>query len=260
MIAVEGRIYGVDQIARLYAKAPGAFYKAIRHRMYSERKRYIGNKDGMGLFQKTLARIKRSGQGVFSRGGYIPHNVARSFKGYLSGGGSGGIGTMKMHMGIGLRHPNDFTEGLARLDASYTGSRTSASAKYMPVPVYRNLSNYIPDYTGKTFYKLMRENRLTAVIAGNKIFYYMKEGKYKRQREGQQFKKNALVFIGTNKITVKPKFVYIDFMKTQDALITARAQREIDATCRRLSRAEQGLKGGHFRESDFNITGGFKDE
>jgi hypothetical protein len=248
MILLEGRLTGEKKIKQMYAAAPGAFYKAIRHRMYSERKRYIGTRGYDGKFWRSLNRMKRGGQGEFKRQGNWPANVVRALKGHMQGAGK--ISTMVMRLGIGIRKKNKFLEGLARLDTSYTGSRTSSSNKFMPIPVYRNLSKYVSDPNGKTFYSLLDQGRLVPIVKGNKILYFMNEGKYKKKsKTGSAYKRNALVFIGTKKITVKPKFTFVNYMVTEESRIAVRARREIDGTVRRLNR-------GIIKSGDFNKVGG----
>jgi hypothetical protein len=118
----------------------------------------------------------------------------------------------------------------------------------MPIPVYRNLAKYVDNITSKTFYEMSRADKLTPVIAGDKILWFANEGKYKHKSKLGTYKKNALVFIGKKSITVKPKFDYLNMMKGEMPRMITRAKREIDGTVRRLSRGI--IKSGDFDKSE----------
>jgi len=175
-LKLEGRLYGLKEIQTMYAAAPGAFFKAIRHRMYSERKRYIGTRGFEGKFRKKILAKKHSGTGAFKRDGTWPRNVAAAFKGYLRGDKA--INTMEMHMGTGLLHPTRFSRGLAMMDQGYTGDRTiSGNGKNMPLPVYKNLMNFYPGAMSRAFRDMSKKNELVPVTKGTKIYWFFNDKK-----------------------------------------------------------------------------------
>lgn len=238
MIRLEGRIFGLNEVKRMYAAAPGAFFKAIRHRMYSERKRYIGTKGAhwLGKFRKKIMSKKHAGKGMMKRDGKWPKNVAAAFKGYLRG--EQAIGTMEMHLGTGLRHPSKFSRGLTMMDAAFSGDRTIRSNKNMPVPLYKNIMRvYRGREMSRAFRDMNADGSLVPVVKNGRVFWFDKGGRYKRRtKEGKIFKKSALMFIGAKSIRLSPQFNFMNYLDGERPRIITRAKREIDGTVRRLSR------------------------
>jgi len=249
LLGFEAKKYSLDKIKQMYAAAPGAFYKAIRHRMYSERKRYIGNRSSPeGRFRRELLNKRHSGTGIFARKGKWPVNVARAAKGYLSGAES--INNMFMRMGVGLKKQSGFTRGLALMDAAYLGSRTiHGGGKQMPIPVYKNLLKVQPTEPSTAFRKLSAAGRLIPINKCNKTLWFLRDGIGKHKEQRGRFKPSALLFVGTRSVTIKPQFNFGGMFRAEMPAIINRAQNEIDGTVRRLMR-------GDFKSGDFIKTPG----
>ena len=246
VIQIEGRTHGAKEVNRMYAAAPGAFFKAIRHRMYSERKRYIGTRgSAFGKFRKQLMRKRHAGKNAFGRGGKWPENVAKAFKGYLRGEKM--LDGMSMHMGSGLKKRSKFVKGLEMMDKSATNRTISGKGKYMPVPAYRNIGKHYRGPMSRAFRAMAGRGDLVPVKRGGRIFWFHKNGRYKQRKKSGMFKRSALMFIGQKMIKISPQFDFNSYMKGESPRMLVRARREIDGTVRRLNR-------GIIKSGDFSKT------
>jgi len=243
MMRIEGKIYGEKEVRHMLAIAPKAFVRTIRHWMYSERKKFVGNKKRKGLFRRQLSSMRRGQNAAspFRRPGKWPDKVINAIKGYVYGTRT--LSTMELKMGIGLGEPSKFIQGLAMMDINYKGSREITSDSAMTLPVYENLRRR--GINVKYASKLRPRNQAFAAakdktemfsrrMPDGTVLYFDAADRYKTGARKGELKKSALLFVGKRKVKIKPLFNFKGQWEDGIPAVVQRGQALIDRTVRAL--------------------------
>jgi hypothetical protein len=228
-------------------EAPQRFLITMRAWLGAERDRYVGNNSGKdGAFRKQILRLKR-GEGAsdsFRRGGKWPMKLAKSFKGYIYN--KENLNDLTLKMGSGLRHPSKFMEGMAMMDAA-KGGGTITSSRFMSLPVYKNLKRLGIESNFKKHFELLFKDNLTPIMGkGGTLLWFEKDMTYKRQRGGNPFKRNALMFIGKKQVKIKQHFDFSKQFYSESGAVIRRGMTALNRACRDLKERYAGKNAGRW--------------
>jgi hypothetical protein len=253
MISLSTSLNGHVNLQNMLTEAPNRFLITMRVWLAKERDRYVGNNSGKdGSFRRQIKALKR-GEGAYKgmeRSGKWPGKLAKSFKGYILNRND--LNNLTLRMGAGLRNTSVFMKGMAMEDA-VKGGGTITSSKFMTLPIYRNLKK-LGITTGNAFSDFP-QGQLIPVMKNGTVLWFDKSQMYKRQREGNVFKKSALLFIGKKQVKLKQKFDFVNQFYGMADQIRRRGMTALNRAVRNLNEGYSGKNAGRYGVSGVGPNG-----
>lgn len=214
-------------VRAMFAVAPEQYRRSLLHWMIIERRRFVGDKKRDGSFRKSILNKKLAG-----RSGNWPLNIARGFKGYITG--ERDLSTMKMEMGYGIHKATPFKEGIAQMEETHT---VSMKDDFLIVPIWENIKQRYGTVENqhKKFLSLLQGSEADAnfglemIRKRGMMFFFDKRSAY----GGGESK---LLWIGVRQARVKKQ---LNFYGSWGRIVPSalnRGQDFIDRTTERLAR------------------------
>jgi len=217
---IRGRVVNDKRIAAALAFMPERFRKTLLGWLLRERDSFVGSKTKDGVFRKSLMRKRNMAGGTWDK------RVARAFRGIVENDSQ--VSGMRLRMGAGIRGERPFVKGLRILGEG--GDITSS--KFMPIPVYKNISNTHALY--KRFREMNAAGALEALrIKGQVIWFDRNKLESIHGTSGDLA--SATLFIGAKRIRVKKQF---DFDGSWERRVPSALQRGQKAVDKAVSRIE----------------------
>ena len=200
------------QVLELMDKAPGRFAKVVRKWLMNEGAGFTGSRKKTGSFRRSLSRKKHKG-----REGTWDDSIGRMFKFYVTPRTIWKDFT-SMQMTAGIMGEGKTKEGIKLLQ---TGGSIS-SPKYMPVPVWSNLTaaGITKDAPG-TFKRWAAAGKLEYIIKGGRVYWFYND---------------KLVFRGVKRITVKKQFDFFGAWAKRKTAAVLRGQKRVEALAVQLNK------------------------
>jgi len=236
IFAIEGRMTGAHELARLLGYAPEIYRGQLIAAMKKERDGFVGTRRGEGgIFRNKLLRKRLWGGREGRYGGdRWSSNVAGLFRGKVTAPPlrSRGVGDIVLGMGVFYRRQKRIHEALEFL--AQGGTITSAGE--MIIPIYKNVQarDWKPK-TGSSGGSLALYQRLHETVriqSGGISYYYDKEGIKAGDWEG------SLLFIGVHRITIKKAFDFKGDWESRKSRVIERMKKAVDYATRKVQRME----------------------
>ena len=215
MIEIKTTLTGGQYIKSMFQLAPEKFLQATRGWLFSEKKKFIGDEKTDGSFRRSVMNKKRSG-----RSGTWPKNVAKLFKGYVTG--TNNIGTLKLTMGIAMNNPSVFTQAIAGMQDGYSVS----SPNFMIQPIWKNLEQKgIFKKQHAAFKEMLAAGELEIINARGRLMIFEKYGR------------GTLLWRGVKNITVPKKIDFYEKWNNTIPAVTNRGQVAVDNVVKKMAQA-----------------------
>lgn len=225
MIELMSKVTGVEDVNETLDGMPPLFRGAVKHWIFSERKRYYDK------FKKSIARQKHNAgaPSMFRSGGTWKPQVAGPFH-KISLDESGNTQSAEIGLQDGGNKPVSpgFRRRLAMMEETTGGSDMVSSGKYMTIPLVKNLAKNsaaqrdlgglaLNRRTGARWLRnLISSHSITAIKKNGTMYYFDND----MEKRGGGFKKAALLFIGKKAVKLRKRINFIrGYEERKDAAV-----------------------------------------